>query len=288
MSTEDIDQLHSLRNGPTKLAYKSASESANDRTTSSRRFSGWRLRVFQALIAVGIVLCINIITLIVVPTVNGRDGGVTTLFSGNCRKTKLLNSGIHVLINIFSTTLLAGSNYCMQVLSAPSREELDSAHNQRVYLDIGVPSIRNLREIPRKRIILWALLGLSSIPLHLFYNSVVFAQLGVVQFTQYTVQESFITGAPIYPSYEYMGGGNGTEVEAKLQMYQQDIPSLQNLSMHDCIKAYSAELTTDRSDVLVVVDTIDPNRSLLDYQNVFDQALVRWIYAKAILLTNSQ
>jgi hypothetical protein len=72
-----------------------------------------------------------------------------------------------LLINALSTILLSASNYTMQCLSAPTRSEVDDAHSTGKWLDIGVPSVRNLGRIARKRVILWWLLGASSLPLHL-------------------------------------------------------------------------------------------------------------------------
>jgi hypothetical protein len=78
-----------------------------------------------------------------------------------------MNTYLHLAINLLSTILLSSSNYCMQCLSAPTRKEVDAAHAKGVWLDIGVPSIRNLKHIDRTRVLLWGLLGLSSLPLHL-------------------------------------------------------------------------------------------------------------------------
>jgi hypothetical protein len=80
-----------------------------------------------------------------------------------------LNTGLHLAINILSTIILAGSNYTMQCLSAPTRSEIDAAHSPKhaVHLDVGILSIRNLNYISVRRTFLWLLLGLSSLPLHL-------------------------------------------------------------------------------------------------------------------------
>jgi len=65
----------------------------------------------------------------------------------------------------------------MQRLAAPTRAEVDDAHAKKKWVDIGIPSIKNLLFIEKERVILWLLLGLSSLPLHFFYNSVVFEEL---------------------------------------------------------------------------------------------------------------
>ncbi|PVI04090.1 hypothetical protein DM02DRAFT_519244 [Periconia macrospinosa] len=62
-------------------------------------------------------------------------------------------------------------NYTIQVLSAPTRAEVDKAHRKGQYFDIGVLSVHNLKRISWKRIFLCAIMLLSSVPLHLFYNS---------------------------------------------------------------------------------------------------------------------
>lgn len=55
----------------------------------------------------------------------------------------------------------------MQCLSAPTRKEVDEAHAKGKWLDIGVPSVRNLTSIPKLRLGMWVGLGLTSLPLHL-------------------------------------------------------------------------------------------------------------------------
>ncbi len=55
----------------------------------------------------------------------------------------------------------------MQRLSAPTRQEVDKAHGAGTWLDIGIPSVRNVRRISWERRNLWILLALSSLPLHL-------------------------------------------------------------------------------------------------------------------------
>lgn len=93
---------------------------------------------------------------------------------------------LHICINILSTLLLSASNceynpksFCtsglqaadtMQVISSPTRSEVDKAHQASRWLDIGVPGIRNLISITKTRVVWWALLAISSIPLHLLYE----------------------------------------------------------------------------------------------------------------------
>lgn len=134
---------------------------------------GWKKSVIFFIISNLVALLIN--TAFVISTVSrgqrvARDGShILYEASGNdgCAYLKQINIGIHLVINLLSTVILAGSNFCMQCLSAPTRSEVCHAHSKGSYLDIGVPSIRNLIHINPRRVWLWIALGLSSWPLHL-------------------------------------------------------------------------------------------------------------------------
>lgn len=131
-------------------------------------FSGWKLGAFLGVIAAIIVLIVNIGALAGSVSRNsaGPDGRIP-LYEGTCSKVRQLNVGAHLLINILATILLGASNYCLQCASAPTRSEIDKAHKEKQWLDIGVLSRRNLRLISKKKLVLWILLVLSSLPLHL-------------------------------------------------------------------------------------------------------------------------
>ena len=95
------------------------------------------------------------------------SGGIGTLYIGDCSTVKTLNLWLHLAINILSTLLLGSSNYFMQLLVAPTRDEVDKAHRESTWLDIGTPSVRNLRWISKESVLTWCSLGLSSAILHL-------------------------------------------------------------------------------------------------------------------------
>jgi hypothetical protein len=131
------------------------------------KFLGWRFGALKFAICTTVVFLINFIITVWSTTATRKEKGV--LLETDCTRIKRLNSGLHVLINILSTVILSGSNYCMQVCSAPTRKDVDSAHKlaNGTWLNVGVPSLRNLRRISWHRIFLWCLMGLSSFPLHL-------------------------------------------------------------------------------------------------------------------------
>jgi len=115
-----------------------------------------------------IVLLANFILVTVLGSKYGirSERGLITLYKGDCNRVKMIGTASHVGINILSTLLLGASNLCMQLLVAPTRDEIDAAHRKKVWLDIGIPSWKNIRNIKPSRRWLFFFLMLSSVPLH--------------------------------------------------------------------------------------------------------------------------
>ena len=139
----------------------------------AQTFRIWRSKRQIALGGCAIIafltLLINVSSTIYFKMGYETDGDLGRLYHGECSQSHRLSSGLHVLINVLSTALLAASNLCMQLLVAPTRREIDEAHGKYVWLDIGVPSFRNLKHIGRRRTMAVFLLAASSIPLHLVW-----------------------------------------------------------------------------------------------------------------------
>ena len=133
-------------------------------------FRSWRTKrkvVLYGCSMIGaIVLVLNVAATIYCKKKWTTIGHLGTIYRGDCKKSHRLSLLLHVVINVLSTVLLAASNLCMQLLSAPTRSEINKAHARYTWLDIGVPSFRNLWCIHWKRKIAVSILALSSIPLH--------------------------------------------------------------------------------------------------------------------------
>lgn len=209
----------------------------------------------------------------------GFEGGVATVQEGDCNVTKKLDLWLHLAINLLSTLLLGASNYTMQCLSAPTRDEIDKAHRQRISLDIGTLSFQNLRSISWRRVILWWLLAVSSVPLHFIYNSAVFSTLSTHPYSAAVVSHDFLTGASFHEvavmsinaklPFDQNWSVNGDlfyhlDVQ-RLTALRDDQSKLHNLSNDACLKAYRNELVPDRLDVLAISSALNTNTSLLGY-----------------------
>jgi len=135
----------------------------------NKRFPGWRSSIAGFSILAATVLVANVSTLIWAAT-HLDDGPFATLAVDSCKSIASSSSYLHGVINVLSAGLLAGSNYCMQCLSSPTRDEIDAAHSRDSYLNVGILSWRNVVSFRKRRIFLLSALIVSSVPLHSMYG----------------------------------------------------------------------------------------------------------------------
>ncbi|KAH7310596.1 hypothetical protein B0I35DRAFT_412089 [Stachybotrys elegans] len=164
-------------------------------------------------------------------------------------------------INIMSTLLLGASNNCAQLLSAPTRQDIDKAHSRGRWLDIGVGSVRNLRYIPVWRGFLWLILLLSSIPLHLAYNSVLFANIATNNYMVALVASNFLDGgewttpADTDLSFDWLKEMQKSAIRG----------TLSHLDNADCLRTYgNIQGLSDWQNLLLVAPASSDNRTFLD------------------------
>ncbi|KAK0383249.1 hypothetical protein NLU13_9162 [Sarocladium strictum] len=165
-------------------------------STSQRIWWSRRSRALMVQISIiGVILFLNLGLTIFAVSSYGSSNGVGLVYEGKCSTVRALDLWLHLLINLLSTGLLSASNYCMQLQAAPMRRDVDAAHKDGKWLDIGIPSLRNLVYINWWRRVSWALLAFSSVPVHLIYNSAVFQSLSSHSYTVGVVKDSFTNGA---------------------------------------------------------------------------------------------
>lgn len=114
-----------------------------------QRLQGYRFGILFCAISSGAILLINLSVLIWASRRYAPSDGIGTIQNGNCSDARNMSTWLHLGINVLGTLLLGCSNYTMQCLSAPTRDEIDRAHAKGSWLDIGISSIRNLRRIAR-------------------------------------------------------------------------------------------------------------------------------------------
>lgn len=249
------------------------------RPTQQPIFSGWRIGALASLVGAVLICLFNFsITMWVWRrgTTDENDNSIGTFFQSSCAKVRRSNIWVHLLVNALSTLLLCASNYCMQVLCAPSRKELDRAHSQRYWLHIGVPNLRNLPRIGRDRVIIWLLLFLSSVPLHLLYNSVIFTNLQANRYVVIPTMEDWLHGGAYNTSgFKDMDAEGKKNITAIIDSFRLNLtdtitlrdgtitPKYKNISTATCFNEYNSQYISDLGNLFIVQDapTIWRNQS---------------------------
>ncbi|THW65872.1 hypothetical protein D6D20_01754 [Aureobasidium pullulans] len=116
----------------------------------------------------------------------------------------------------------------------------------------------------KEKLLLWCLLGLSSLPLHLMYNSMFFGSLSTNDYNIHYVTEDFLTGAA-YNRVAFPDKINGLDEDymdtsAMQQRLQQNNGTWQKLSNAECISAYAVDTLSAHRDVVIVVEPRNTTR----------------------------
>jgi hypothetical protein len=144
--------------------------------SDSHSRNGWR-RAAQVNIAVLVVITVTMFCFLMASISREKTfERAYMFFAGTCDggSATQINVGLHLMLNVVSTAIFASSHFFMQVLNSPSRREVDAAHAAKSRMSIGVPSIRNIFRVSRFETCCWVVISVSSIPIHLLFNSMVF------------------------------------------------------------------------------------------------------------------
>lgn len=151
-------------NDESRHILSSSKEKASGKSGGGRRFApGWRAGVELNLLLTLFILLVGVVCLIAVLAKGSVSSGESVLFSGSCATASGISWGLHGVMNLFAVALIAGANYVFQVLSSPTRAEVSVAHQKKRWLDIGIPSVRNLMHIQGIRTLLVIVVLVSAI-----------------------------------------------------------------------------------------------------------------------------
>lgn len=225
-------------------------------------FKSWKVGVMAAAAMTTVVLLVNSILTIWASVSFGLEAGIGTAYNGSCDVVSAWSFWLHILINALSSALLSASNYTMQCVTAPTRRECDVAHARGDWLDIGVPSVRNLSRISWLRRVMWALLALSSTPIHLLYNSAVFKTLDNNYYDTILVNRDFLEPDYTMPSREVLANASsgarrdGGHIYHTLstihEVYANNQSSFERLTPEMCINAYATYYLSGHGNVILV------------------------------------
>lgn len=254
----------------------------------------WRTAALVNTILITIVAILMTIFSIVALLQAGGFNRPLVIYTGTCgiSGAPTLNTVLHIIINVLSTAILASSNMFMQILNAPSREEVVKSHTRGSWLEIGVLSGRNIFQLSPFKSMAWLGFLASSIPIHLLFNSTIFETS--YRFSNYDlaiVAEPFLHGGHYYTpgaSLLSSGGLNGYGDFVNLIAYQnstsainEDISSTAQfggswtrINKKACKQEYHSSCSglSAHSDVVLVVASTDgwPRSQIWDLTGLED------------------
>ncbi|KAI5858025.1 hypothetical protein BZA05DRAFT_433407 [Tricharina praecox] len=169
--------------------------------------SSWRTGMISCILCMSVGFLLNLIITIWAVAKFSIHDGLGTVYEGSCAEVKTLSC-----------------------LMSPTREEVDRAHAKGEWLDIGVPSVRNLWSVKRRRMMLWWFLAFTSVPLHLLFD----------------VPDELLVYAPEYETYVDDARRGWLEFLGQAQNWKA-VPA------RECFSAYDTAFVSRNRNVAVVL-----------------------------------
>ncbi|KAF6808938.1 hypothetical protein CSOJ01_07208 [Colletotrichum sojae] len=181
-----------------------------DRKLSQQRIpTGWRRAALVniGLLTIPLLLLVGLLAASISATGDVRQSW--KFYTAECSRTTAADVFLHLLINGLSTAILASSNFFMQVLNAPTRNDINVAHSKGQWFDIGISSLHNIFRLSCFKQLAWLYLLLTSIPIHILFNSSIFEIDSRMDDFHITIATpSFLNGGP----YSLPGAGLMTDI----------------------------------------------------------------------------
>ena len=229
---------------------------SSPRTTLSSgffsRYTGWRMGTLACLCAVSLCLVIEAILLLSALSLSVGAFGSGLLYKGSCSKVKSLTVWLLLPLNIAATVLISTSNYVMQVMAAPDREEVDYAHSLATSITIAGMRFRNLQFGGLRRRVIWWILGVSSLPIHVLLNSAIYGSVQATDSGVLIVSDEFETDADWQSCRSRFPTDIQTDAFACSLMQDFYARKTVKLSPQECLNQYSNGFQTNASSVIVV------------------------------------
>jgi hypothetical protein len=113
--------------------------------------TGWRAGVAANMFLTFLILVASVACLALASAQGHMSTWESLLMEGSSTTVEGIARGILAAVNVFAIILIAGANYVVQILNSPTRAEVDNAHSAFKWLDIGIPSLRNMSLISSTR-----------------------------------------------------------------------------------------------------------------------------------------
>ncbi|KAK3685751.1 hypothetical protein B0T22DRAFT_381460 [Podospora appendiculata] len=223
---------------------------------------GWRAGVGLNLLLSLVILVTSLVGLVLAITEASVFSGNTVIFAGSCTKADHINWGLHAVTSVFAVILVAGANYVFQILGSPTRTEVAVAHQRKRWLDIGIPSLRNLAYIENSRTFLAVIVLASALFAQIIYSAVVFTSQNAVDYKLVLVTESFLDGAQ-FSNDTSTNNGKLSRLDILSLQDQGSRGQLVNLTTAECFQEFSGTFEMTFDAALLVTDINSQTSSLL-------------------------
>ncbi|KAF5253709.1 hypothetical protein FANTH_1401 [Fusarium anthophilum] len=207
--------------------------------------------------------------------------GTGTFFWGDCSTIGTANKLIHVALNVASTIFLTVGHYCMQILVAPTRSEVDFAHGKGKAMEVGVPSLKNLRHIAIKRVAGWIMLSAVATLLHVFWNSSIFTSLPITVLPIAVATSDFqiavynwTNSNPLSLRLTSFMPGHEDEQRSMIYALQTAASAFTRISVEDCVKLY-VDPRKPTSPLVVVAGNLTAAQN--NGSSLVDGGVVGWL-----------
>ncbi|KAL2759001.1 hypothetical protein ACRALDRAFT_2026404 [Sodiomyces alcalophilus JCM 7366] len=228
-----------------------------------RWLAGWKGGIILNATTGALVLLPTVVFFVTSLSRHHGQGGETRILDGSCDLVQRLDFALHAVINLFVVAVLMGANYAYQILTSPTRVEVDMAHSRKRWLDIGIPSLRNLGFVSKTRAILAIVLMAAAIVTPVMYNAVVITKRFVPATSILVVAESFLDVAPFSTTSSHNGAGLDRAAILTLQDRAQQRNRFTNLTTTRCLESVKNTVQVEFDAVLLVVDVDPPSSSSL-------------------------
>ncbi|KAK7423112.1 hypothetical protein QQX98_001188 [Neonectria punicea] len=214
-----------------------------------RLTTGWRggvtLNVLLGLLAlVAAIVCLGL------AGAKGKiAGGGSSIVDGDVSKVRSANWGVHTVVNILAVVIIAGANYVVQILASPTRTEVDTAHEKFTWLDIGIPSLRNLKLISSTRAALSAILLVLAVSSQIIYNALIFTIYTAPGANMALVSTSFVDSGSLGNNIDLKGMSRSDLVSLQTQA-KDDL--LVRLTSTECLSIFDDAFQTKYDAVLII------------------------------------
>jgi hypothetical protein len=233
------------------------------------KFKSWKVGVASAALLCTAVLFTNLTVTIWAGLHFGQQGGIGTAYIGSCDIVTSWNFWLHIFINALGSAILSASNYTMQCVTSPTRKECDRAHVCSDWLDIGIPSVRNLSRIGWQWRWLWTLLALSSIPIHLLFNAAVFKTLDHNDYRVVQAKAKYLENSSsmeLSPESELYDDAWKSRARTVQDAYFANRSSFVRMSPGECITTYALPFLSGHAHIILITSetSVETNTTLLD------------------------